>query len=72
MKPGAKEVKKQIYLQVEDLLVPVCQLVPQGLNLSSGWIQFRVQRSDNLQVGQERQEAETLTILKRDSGIDTK
>lgn len=44
-----------IYFQVENLLVPVCQLVPQSLDLSGGWIQFRVQSSDHLQAGMKGQ-----------------
>lgn len=42
-----------IYVKVENLLVPVCQLVPQRLDLSGGWIQLRVQRSYHLQEGEE-------------------
>lgn len=43
------------YFQVDNLLVPVCQLVPQSLDLSGGGIQFRIQRSDHLQAGRKGQ-----------------
>lgn len=39
----------QIYFQAENLLVSVCNLVPQSLDLSSSRIQLRVQCSDHLQ-----------------------
>lgn len=42
-KEKAKEyVETQIYLEIENLLVPIRQLVSQSLDLSCGWIQFGI------------------------------
>lgn len=43
------KIKMQIYFQAENLLVSICNLVPQSLDLSSSRIQLRVQCSDHLQ-----------------------
>lgn len=48
----------QTYLKVENLLVPICQLVPQSLDLSGGWIQLRIQCSDHLQGGEKKNSSE--------------
>jgi len=53
--PVGKAIKHKIKcvvqltdFQVQDLLVPVCQLAPQALDLSGGRVQFGVQSSDYL------------------------
>lgn len=48
----------QTYLKVENLLVPICQLVPQSLDLSGGWIQLRIQCLDHLQGGEKKNSSE--------------